>query len=346
METRGFMQEMAPSGQPGAIMRAVMAAVWRRRWLVAVFAALGLLLGIFQLHRLPRIYTVTLRVASVALEQSPTGRSGVDRFNSLAALAGVSLPSTGNGIGFELYQAGLTGRPAAEVLARRPEFMRRMFAAEWDEENQQWREPHGMLSDVRKAFGSAIGATSVPWHPPDAARVQDALSSMITVQKNQLSPVVTISIRTTDPVWGEQLLADLHQAVDGALREKTRIRATRYIDYLNRELAGTTIGDVRASLISTLIDQERQRMLASSNLDFAADPLERPVASSAPTSPNTLQVLIIYILFGAFMGSAAAFLLERFDMRVLDVWNRAVGVFGRRRFGDSDSGVLETPPGQ
>ncbi len=311
-------------------IREIVSGIWQHKWLVVGFAVVGLLVGIVQLHRAPRTYTVTLRVASVALEQAQT-RGGADRITGLAALAGVALPSTGNGIGFELYQAGLTGRPAAEVLAKQPDFMRTMFAAEWDDASKRWREPKSFMRPIRQFFSRLIGAPVMPWEPPDAARVQDALNGLVTVSKSAASPIVTISVRVPNPNWGRQFLSKLHSAVDGALRDKSLDRANRYIDYLNQELVGTTTTDVRASLVATLIDQEKQRMLASSGLDYAADPLEAPVASRGPTSPNPTQVIGLYTFLFLVLGMGAAFLLAQLKMGVGDVVDRVRGLFRRPR---------------
>ncbi|HEX4303158.1 MAG TPA: hypothetical protein VHZ78_10220 [Rhizomicrobium sp.] len=308
-------------------MRDIVSSIWRHKWIVAGFVALGLVVGIVQLHRAPRTYTVSLRVASVAMEQSSS--RAADRLGGLAALAGVALPSSGNGIGFELYQAGLTSRSAADVLARQPDFMQAMFAGEWDAANKRWREPRSMMRSIRQAFARLIGAPVTPWQPPDAAQVQEALNGLVTVQKSAASPIVVISIRVPNPIWGREFLAKLHRAVDGGLRDKSLDRANRYIDYLNQELAGTSTTDVRASLVATLIDQEKQRMLASSGLDYAADPLEPPVASRAPTSPSPMQVIGVYVLIFVVLGMAVAFLMSQFKIEPRDIVGRVAGRFRR-----------------
>ncbi len=310
----------------GLVFRQLINSIWRHKWLVVMFGFAGFVFAVIQLHRMPASYTVTMRVASVALEQSQSRGAGDRSLTGLAALAGVALPSSANGIGFELYQAGLTGRPAAEVLARQPGFLQTMFAGEWDATNKRWREPHSALKPLRTFVSKVLGTRVVRWEPPDAARVQEVLSALITVQKSNTTPIVTISVRIGNPDWGRKLLSDLHSAVDGALRDKTLARANRYIGYLNQELAGTTISDVRASLVATLIDQEKQRMLASSGLDFAADPLEAPVASRMPTSPNASQVMLLYTAVGVIAGILAAFLLGRFQLTLRDLV-----VLGRRR---------------
>ena len=80
---------MAPAPQDeaqGRIIREFLVSIWLHKWLVLGFAAAGIVVAIVHLHRTPPSYTVTLRVASVALEQSQS-RTGGDRVAGLAALA-------------------------------------------------------------------------------------------------------------------------------------------------------------------------------------------------------------------------------------------------------------------
>jgi hypothetical protein len=282
--------------------------LWRQRLVIAAFIGAAFLIGVVQVHRAAQSYTITLKVTSVSLQQSQAQVS--NRLNGLASLAGVALPSSANGLAFDLYLEQFKDREVGNVLAANPDIMHRMFAGEWDAEAQRWRQPSSLLRPVMTFVKGIFGIRTPAWQPPDGARVQDFINGMVTISKSPYSPVVTITMQSADPKWGQKLLWTIHQAVDNSLRDKTLEREGRYIDYLKAQLAGTTIGDYRASLVSTLIDQEKQRMVASSGLAFAADPVEAPTASHFPTEPHPMSILMKMLVFGALAGCAAGYYLE------------------------------------
>ena len=274
--------------------------IFRQNFLLLLFfPALSFLLAALYLHFATYTYTSTLIVTPIEKRQS----SLPNNLRGIAGLAGISLPASSDELQFELYIAGVHSRFAADKLAARPDLMKQIFAQEWSEKDQEWREPSGFVHGLKKLIKVIIGIPTTKWHAPDGSRAQQYLTTHVAVSQDRNSPIVTLTLDTKDPGLGVNILAFLHQVVDTQLRTKALNRADSYIDYLTKKLQTVTVADYREALTAVLSDQEKTRMMASSDLPFAAEPYESPTSSTWPTSPQPLFVLAGFVGLGVLVSA-------------------------------------------
>jgi hypothetical protein len=278
-----------------------------RQWrLVGVFTALGLIAAALYLHVATYRYLVTLQVTPAAIHS--TGLSG--QLGNLASLAGVSLPTNADDTPFELYVLSLTSRQTADLLVHDDELLHALFAKEWDARETRWREPHGVTTALRKLTSVILGGPFIPWRPPDGDRLQKRLLKEVRVDRKKTSPVVTITVATPTPELGRMLLWKIHSQSDDTLRQRTLKRTSEYIVYLQDKLRTMDVADYRKALFDIVSEQEKARMMASSTLPFAADPLGGPTASAEPVEPNAWMVIGAGILGGAVVGALAGMMRQ------------------------------------
>ncbi len=278
------------------------------RWrVILAFAGVCFVLGVIYLHMAAPTYTVEMQVAPIAGEAS-TQSSLATSSPLLSQFAGRAGGQQNN---FDLYLAGLQSIETARVLAQNPAFMHRMFASEWSVSDQAWVRPHSMLGAVSRAVKGVLGLYVAPWAPPDAVRVNEFLQGNIGISRSLVSPVVTVSMQTTDRQFGLAFIAALHEAVDGILRRRTLARVSGYVGYLNGLIEKATIVEYRSALADTIMQQERTRMVAASGAPYAADLFSRPSASRLPTGPKGTMVLLESIFLGLLLGVVEAVLRER-----------------------------------
>ena len=285
----------------------ILPALWRQKQIIIGITLAALFLAIIYLHLARPTYTVVLQVTPVG-----GSRSGLsERVSSLAGLAGINLPGDQSMLTFSLYQQGLTSRDTAAALLTDDRLMHRMFPAEWNAVTKQWQAPTSPLDAIRGPVKALLAVKEVPWSPPDAARVQAVLARSVFISKTRESPIVTISTQQFDPDYGRDLLAAVSAASDNLLRAKTLRRSSSYISYLNDRLRTTTVDEYREALLASIAEQEKQRMAASSDLPFAADPAGAPTASPRPTKPMPLSVIALGMIGGLFAGMVVALLRDR-----------------------------------
>ncbi|MBI1329820.1 MAG: hypothetical protein GC166_07940 [Alphaproteobacteria bacterium] len=294
-------ESASKKGVPAIPLQAFVQAFLGHFRLIAVFFFAFLVLGYGYYMTREKTYTIQFRIVPIYSDQSVLKA----RFGGLASLAGLSLPQDNNALAFELYLQTLDSETTAQALADRPGFLQRMFANNWDAQSHQWVEHPGFMTIVTRSIRSIFGMENPAWRPPGARAVQGRLR-MVSVSRTPYSPVVTITTQSADPRFGVYFLQSLHEAVDESLRDKKLTRTTRYITYLKKELAATTVSDYREALIDALSEQEKNRMMASSGLAYAAEPVEPPVASPVPTQPSMMRIVGASSVFGAFIGFVIA----------------------------------------
>jgi hypothetical protein len=292
-----------------------------RRRLVLSFVGAAALAALVYLHVATYTYTATLIVSPVT-SSSPVAGAGLSgklgRLGGLASLAGISLGNDPATQAFMMYQEGLYSRDVAEQLARNPLIMHNVFHKQWDEAGQKWIPPFPPLRALVVFAETVIGMPVRPWEPPNGALLQDYINDYVDLEADQEKPVVTITYRFEDPQFAVYFLRELDRAVDNKLRGIALSRANEYVGYLSDQLTKVTNTDVRDALMSTLIDQENTRMMASVTAPYSAQPFGPPSASRKPMNPNPLLILPAALVLGGSLGALAALWLpplKRFRWR-------------------------------
>ena len=273
-------------------------------WIIATTCLVALLLAVIYLRTATYSYTATMIV-------TPAQNSGMDGLSSrlgslggLASAVGVSLPDGAGGGTFKLYIEGLRSYDIARILASDPMLLHRLYPRKWNPVTRQWRRPEGLLVDSARAAKAVLGVPDVPWRAPDAAQLQILIDKRVSVEVNPRSPVATITFDDEDPAFARLFLERLHATVDGLLRRRTLLRTNDYIAYLTGRLRVSDLPEQKQSIVQTLADQERLRMAVSSSRPFAAEVFSGPAASSRPTSPMPVKVLVIALVVGIGLGTA------------------------------------------
>ena len=111
-----------------------------------------------------------------------------------------------------------------------------------------------------------------------------------------------MSLKSINPDSGMKILRKVHKIADDEIRNRSLKRTNDYISFLNDQLLKTSKQDQRLSLISTLAEQQRSKMIASSDLSFAAELFGSPYQSNSPTEPRIRNIILIYFSIGFFLG--------------------------------------------
>lgn len=280
------------------VWRTVLEFLIQYRRALIVGAAVGLFIATIYAHLAPRVYDVALTVTPTA--QNAT--SSLKSLGNLSSALGIANPLASRNDPFDYYLAGLTSRVATERLVHDQDLMHALFPKEWSEETRTWHPPHSPIRSAARGIAELLGFPLRPWAPPDAARLQDFIKKNVTIDTDKKTRLTRISLHSDDPPAAIRLLSDLHNAIDGYLRDRTMVRATNYIDYINRELNKVTIAEYRQALIDSASEQEKLRMAASSNLPFAAEPFGNSEVSTKPVSPNVPLLWVLGAILGAIIG--------------------------------------------
>lgn len=282
----------------------LIAALWNYKRAILLTSLAFVLVAIVYLHTAEYRYTAEMRVvASQTAANSSAIGGAASRLGNLASLVGISTSSE-SASPFRLYLEALTSREVAVALAKRPDLMHVVFSSEWDSATQSWRPRRS--PPAIETLKSLLGFPHVDKPAPDAARLQDYLARNIKVNNDVKRTVTVIRFDHADPKFAITMLSTINAAADARMKAVALQRASAFAKYLEARLPTILVAEHRVAIADVLSEQEKQIMLASSSAPYAADPVEAPTASLAPTSPRPMVVLIASALFGMVFGTLGA----------------------------------------
>jgi uncharacterized protein involved in exopolysaccharide biosynthesis len=222
---------------------------------------------------------------------SESGLGGVvSQFGSIAALAGFS---------------GLTGSNAQEAVAVlesrsfTAEFIRKrkllpvLFSDDWDAREERWVVPEEEIPTVA-----------------DGVQLFD--DSIRSVAIDLDTGLVTLGIEWRDPDVAAEWANGLTTEVNRTLRDREMREATRSLGYLHKQIEQSSMVEIRGALFKLVEEQEKRKMLAAVNDQYAFRVLDEAVAPErdAPVRPRALLILVTAVLIGLLFGFGAAMLAE------------------------------------
>lgn len=284
---------------------------WAGKWLILATMAATFSMAVLFLNLARYTYTIEYQVTPTEAGQG----SLMGMLGGIGAIAGVSLGGEEPASPFGLYVESLRGRTVATVVARDEQLMRQMFPEQWDDHRGQWQKPVGAVPGLAETAKRILGLPIQPWRAPGPAQAQRYLERKINVVEIPKKSLSIIRIDHENPKFASALLAKLHAAGDEQIRIRTLIRTTAYIDFLERKLPTIQISEQRQALAKLLSDQEKQRLMASAGVPYAAELFSPITVSPGPTFPKPVLTLVLSLAVGLFAGCLLVFIRHLLQRR-------------------------------
>ena len=222
-----------------------------------------------------------------AEEEKSAASSSLGQFGGLAAMAGISIPSSSN---IERVLATLETREFLKKFISSQKLLPIIFDDLWDESSNSWRLIKGQ----------------------EELTVEDGilpLQGAIEVDQEK-SGLITLSISWKDPDIAAQWANYLVKQLNEQLRQKAIADSKKRVGYLEQELAKTTLQDMRAVLYNLLESEKQKAMLANVNEDFALEVIDPAVAPETREKPKRKLIVALGVVCGGFLGIFAVFFAQ------------------------------------
>ena len=222
-----------------------------------------------------------------AKEEKSAASSALSQFGGLAAMAGISIPSSSN---VERVLATLETREFLKQFISKRNLLPIIFDEKWDKSSATWKKIEGQEEIT-------IEDGIVP------------LQGAIEVDQDK-SGLVILSVSWKDPDIAAQWANDLVQQINEQLREQAIADSQKRVGYLEQELAKTTLHDMRAVLYNLLESEKQKAMLANVNEDFALEVIDPAVAPEIREKPNRKLIVAVCGFCGGFLGIFTVFFFQ------------------------------------
>ena len=271
---------------------ALSSKIWQGKWLIigvtAAFAlsSAGLVLTLQSWYR-AEVLLAPVRTKSAADLAGPLGSLG-----GLASLAGLTL---GGNTSEPL--AVLESRDLAREFVEQQNLLPVFFARRWDAKLARW----------------------TPADPQDWPDVRDGVKYLInavrTVKEDKKTGLVTLTIEWKDAKTAADWANLYADRANERIRARALLEAQANVDFLEHELATTSVVTLQQS-IGRLLDTELQKvMLARENKEFAFRVIDRAEVPKWRVWPKRVQTVALATVIGGALSTYLVLLRDTIRRR-------------------------------
>jgi len=258
-----------PNVIPGALDPVLEVGVLSRvllrcRWFVLSGIVIGLCVALILALTITPTFRADVVVTEAQNKELGSTSSLLSQFGGLASMAGLSV---GGNSETRDSQAVLKSRHLIEEFLRRNQMVETVLAKD--------RGPKTL------------------WRAVERFRTR-----VLTIRPDQRVGTTTIGIEWTDAQTAAAWANDFARLANDLLRTRALEESKRNIDYLNEQIAHTSVVDVQKALYALVENETKTLMLANAQVEYAFRIVDPAVAPEDRYAPRRL----LYLLAGAFGG--------------------------------------------
>ncbi len=123
--------------------------------------------------------------------------------------------------------------------------------------------------------------------------------SIISISwKKAESEFMTISVAHPSPYFAKEFLSLIIQETNALVRERKFYETEESLNYLNSQLAQTSVAEIRGSINSIIMNQLNAQMIASVRKNYLLSPLDAPFVPDERFSPRRTLIVILSSIVG------------------------------------------------
>jgi uncharacterized protein involved in exopolysaccharide biosynthesis len=141
---------------------------------------------------------------------------------------------------------------------------------------------------------------------PSSWEAYKAFKEILTVSQAKETGFVTVAIEHQSPFlardWVEMLMKD----INNVMKSRDMTEAKRSIEFLQSQLAGVSVADMRTVFYQLIEEQMKTMMLAEIRDEYIFSTIDPPVVAEERASPNRVLICVLGLLLGGMLGVALA----------------------------------------
>ena len=291
-----------PYFESNAELMGLLKTLWRGKFIIFGMVILFSLTATYLSLKIPNTYRASALLVPAGEEQSGLN-SAIAQYGGLANLAGVSLASGGEVSRAQLGIEILRSRAFIGNFIRKHDLWVDLLGAKsWNQETGKILYDNAIVGGDSDNYlvdsqGIRLKESSLP-----TQRAYRVFSSSLSVQKNQTTGFITVSIQHYSPhlaaEWVGLLIDDLNQH----MKERDVAEAAASIKFLEGKIAQTSLAELKSVFFELIQSQTETLMLTEARSEYifrVVDPAEAP---DIKASPNRSLIVIL--------GTALGFLLS------------------------------------
>jgi LPS O-antigen subunit length determinant protein (WzzB/FepE family) len=144
--------------------------------------------------------------------------------------------------------------------------------------------------------------TWVNQQTPSAQRSYAAFKSKLSLNVDKNSGFVTLSIKHQSPFVAKQWASLVIDEVNSYYRLKDKLESERAVSYLNKQIAMTSLSEIKQVLAQLLQEETKKLTLIEANQFYVFDYIDPPVVMEQKSEPRRALICILSFLLGVMLS--------------------------------------------
>ena len=228
--------------------------------------------------------------------------ASLSRYNSIASLAGISMPSSGIDKGSLIVNTIMSRAFLKHLLSFEDILPSIMAAKSYDIETK------------KLVFDSKIyDATNKQWFgaKPSYIETYDVYMKQLTVTYDANLGLIRLHTEHISPIFAKEFLDLIIKEADTLLRQKDLKQSSDALDYLIAEISKTSLVEIKSSINQLIQSQLETQMLAKISTDYALMVIEPPFIPEKKSKPSRSLICLLVTITG-FVLSCLWILIRHF----------------------------------
>lgn len=277
------------------------AVLWGGKIKIIAVTAMFAILSVFYALSVPNQYKASALL--VPAQQQTGGISGaLAQLGGIASLAGVSL-GDGDSSESQIAQHIMQSWSFIEDFIKNNNLEIDVFAAEgWDRASGKLEIDEDLYDSDTKQWLVRNNETNKVGMP-SSWQLFETFTEILSVSEDKKTGLVSMSIEYYSPQIAKQWLDMYISAINKHMQKRQMAKVTRNIEYLEAQIAKTTIVEMQEVFYTIIEGQLKSKMLAEANPDYAFVAVSPSMLPEQKSQPKRALICILVTLLGGMLST-------------------------------------------
>jgi len=272
-------------------LRELFNALWTAKKLIILITA------IFAIGSV--VYSLSLndyyKSGSIFLARSASGNQGLSQYSGLAAMAGITLPSSSGEDKAAQMMELIKSRKFVKHLMTFENILPSILAAKsYNNSTQELLFNQKLYESETKTWKNN--------EIPSYLKAHKAYIGMLSITQDKKTGFISINIEHISPVFAKDFLELIIRESNELIRKKDMEESKQGLEYLTSELSKTPFVAIKESINALIEVQLETQMLAQINQDYILTEIEPPFIPEQKSKPSRSFICVAGTILGGILG--------------------------------------------
>ena len=238
---------------------------------------------------------------SILLARSASENQGLSQYNGLAAIAGLTLPSSGKDKTAQAIELIKSRKFVKHLLTFENILPSMMAAKSYNSASQELLFDQNLYDSGTKTWKRKPNKNG-PIIPSYLEAHEEYMNNMLSISQDKITGFISINIEHISPVFAKDILDLIIREANEFLRKKDMEESKQGLEYLTTELSKTPFVEIKESINSLIESQLEKQMLTQINEDYILIEIEPPFIPEKKSKPSRALICVFGTMLGGMLS--------------------------------------------